>query len=132
MIFAVTYKIAGGGNGGFLDNYNSELVGFLFLALGLLTPFYTGPLAALFGVVITILAIFHLFVTLLQTDLVIKENGCSEAMSDLLWALTVSLFALAKLPKELVDKLAAMVAGIYSKVVQGAIAGASDACAGVR
>jgi hypothetical protein len=120
------YKISGGKDGSYLDNYPSGLVSLFFMSVGILIAL-AGPagIAAVLTFSILAISIFHAFITFLQSDLILKDSGCPELMSELLFWVTMTLFFL---PKILKDKLVGIAIGMMSTIMKGAVTGAAPAC----
>lgn len=119
------YKIAGGANGGFLDAYPGDLVSLLLFFISLISFLQVAPLAAVIVVILYAIALFHLFITLLKADLLIKESGCPEALSVLLLGLSAAFFFL---PKFLKDKMFTLVISFYSFVLPRTVGASAPAC----
>jgi hypothetical protein len=121
------YKIAGGSNGSFFDDYPSgDISAALFGLSAFISLAYGGPLLALFVFIITIISIFNLIISTLKADLVLKGNGCPPAMSYLLYAISITAGVLPKFFN--LEKLINYVINIASFVTKGGIKGASRAC----
>ena len=91
---AGAWKIGGGGDGGFLDNYPSNLVSALLLLAAGAGVLAASPIALFLTVILVAITVFHVFMTFITTDLHLKEQGCPEALGVLHLALSVAFAAL--------------------------------------
>jgi transglutaminase-like putative cysteine protease len=91
---AGAWKITGGANGGFLDNYPGDLVSLLlFMGAGLIA-ISASPVATFLALSLGAIATFNVFMTFLETDLYLKESNCPKALANLHLSLSVVFAAL--------------------------------------
>ena len=123
---AGAWKIGGGGNGSFLDNYPADIVsGILFMAAGI-GALSIVPIAAYLAVILVAITVFHVFITFLKTDLYLKEQGCPEALGALHLALTVAFAALPVVWGKHLQGV--LVSTFYSLMVDKSVNGVTGAC----
>jgi len=95
-----SFKISGGKNGGYLDNYPGTLVSSLLLFISVLSLLSTGPLFAGFaltwGIVLFSILIFHMIIQTAIIDIQLKQNNCPEGFNWLVRGLAVAFFFLPK------------------------------------
>jgi hypothetical protein len=130
---AGAYKIGGGSNGdyhdsSFLDSYQSDLISQLLMLIGLL-QLLSNPITGTLAIALLFIQMFHIFMITLITDLQLRENGCPEGMSALLFSLSASLFALPKILKSGGSR--SLIIGLSGWQGKNAIKSSSSACGGV-
>ena len=123
------YKISGGRNGSYLDDYAgiSGSISIALFAVAILAAVASGPLLPLLLLIITVISLFHIFITTLIADLELKKNKCPEAFSYILFGTSV-IFAM--LPKVFNDKLRNIALSMYSFITKNALTAAAPACGG--
>jgi hypothetical protein len=90
------YKISGGSNGSILDDYPADFVSVALFGLTLLGFLQTAPLALSVILMLFALAIFHTVMTAMITDLHLKDVGCPEGLSTLLWGVSAAFLLLPR------------------------------------
>jgi len=120
------WKIAGGANGGFLDNYPEDLVSLLLLMATGLAVVSGAPLSPFLALSLGAIATFNVFMTFLKTDLHLRESNCPRALSNLHLSLSV---AFAALPSALPQYLGGVaISSFYSFIVGRSVNSAASAC----
>jgi transglutaminase-like putative cysteine protease len=124
------WKIGGGANGSRVLDFFAEQGGNISLALmviGFIAFFMSGPFAIILGWLLLATAVLNTIIGTMLADLKLREAGCPEGLSQLLYAVTLVAFFL---PKFLKDKVTAMALGFYSMIMKGAIGGVTTVCPG--
>jgi hypothetical protein len=124
------YKIAGGANGSFLDDYPADGISTALFLITLLSFLQSAPLALSVALMLFAVLLFHTFIVTLIADLKLQDAGCPEGLSYLLFAASASFFVLPKVYKTH-TKLQALVISLYNFIVRNAITAVAPACRGL-
>ena len=86
---------------------------------------FSGPVLVVLGWILLAASVLNTIMSTMLSDLTLRENGCPEAFSTLLFLLTAVFFFL---PKFVSAKVVTLALSIYSGIVIGGVKAASTAC----
>ncbi|NVK36818.1 MAG: transglutaminase domain-containing protein [Gammaproteobacteria bacterium] len=123
---AGAYKIAGGGNGSYLDYYEgiSGKISFVLFVSGLLLALVSNP-AGWIAASLIIIGLFHAFMNWMIADLYLSYNGCPEGYHTLLATMSALL---AVLPRFLKGGIQTLINSYSSFLILGATKSGAGAC----